>query len=113
MASTPLSPELPRWTVATGWNGWRQFEGRLCFPAHGEIRPYFWIDLADLETEREVLNQLRWIRNSSWADDRVLAGLTRALCDVWSCPPEGDDLDPIRAMRKNWGPEAVDLRNTG
>jgi hypothetical protein len=106
-------PMLPRWTTGRGWNGWRQFEGSLCYPAWGETREYFWIRLGDLEDERAVLNMLRWVKQSPWVTDAALVGLTRALCDVWSSPPVGDDLTPIREMKKNWGPEPVDFWSTG
>jgi len=69
----------PRFAEPT-WNDWR-CNGRheLCYPAYRGGGMYS-IDLAQLTSSTAVLNMVAQVAGKSWAPDRCLAGLVRALC---------------------------------
>lgn len=67
-------------SALSDWGGWRlnTEASTLDCPGHS-----YWVELPTCTSPAEVLDWIAQIRAKSWADDRILAGLIRALDDIF------------------------------
>ena len=73
----PNTPIPPRWGGCRYWGAWRLDDDHLC---NGDD---YCFDLSDVTSSAEMLDMIMQISGKPWADDACLAGLVRALDDIF------------------------------
>lgn len=110
--SDELAASVP---VPSDWGPWRlDLESLVLY----SVRPcHYEVDLERCLTSAEVLDRMAQVAQKSWADNALIAGLIRALCDVLHPQVNlcsfGADMRLDKARVRQQAQDAADVRDEG